>query len=158
MVNTAFADIVCGIRTADEREEASIATKRAVDRSVRPTDKLRVFIVDDLKKFRTSFRFVLAAYGHDVEEASSPENALERLLDGAEFDIIFIDVQMKDKDGITLYHELRSAGVETPIVLMSALAQNGPRVKALDAPFFDKALDGDSLQRILKIYGAERAQ
>ena len=159
MIRATFCDARNAVLAVSQRDGAPVVTANEGCDCERSSSKLRIFIVDDLEKFRTSFRFVLTAYGHDVKEAPHPEDAFDRLISkDEEFDLIFIDVQMEGKDGISLYQDLRSAGVEIPIVLMSALPQNRLRVEALGVPFFDKALDEGSLQDILERYGGGQAQ
>lgn len=163
MITTAFADrryaVFSSVLAANKRGAGRVVVREANDGCERSANKLRIFIVDDLAKFRASFRFRLRqVYDHDVDDAATAQDALDRLLDDdAIFDLIFIDVQMPKKDGIALYKELRAAGIETPVVLMSALEQNRSRVEALKVPFFDKAL-GDSLERILEMHSRSRTQ
>jgi CheY-like chemotaxis protein len=121
--------------------------------------RLRVLIVDDEPEFRESFRWVLEQlYGCSVDEAEHARELDQQISSGATFDLIFIDVQMPEKDGIQIYEELHAAGNTTPVVLMSALAQNRSRVERLGIPFFDKALDGPTLDGIIGEHGGSRVQ
>ncbi|MEA2166577.1 MAG: hypothetical protein QOK37_4704 [Thermoanaerobaculia bacterium] len=120
---------------------------------------LRVLIVDDEKEFLDSFRWVLEElYGCSVDEAEHAQELDQRISSGTTFDLIFIDVQMPEKDGFKIYEELQATGNITPVVLMSALAQNRSRVERLGILFFDKALDGPTLDGIISKHGGRRVQ
>ena len=147
------------VHTAASRAISRSLSKNHSDDQQRTTTTRRVLVIDDDRGFRESFRFVLEqVHGCDVVEASAADSAEQMIATGAYFDLIFIDVQMPVKDGIALYKTLRAANVATPVVLMSALAQNRARVNKLKVPFFDKALDGESLGDIIARHGGSRIQ
>jgi len=58
---------------------------------------------------------------HDVTVATDARTALDIVLSGAEFDLIFCDLLMPRMSGMDLYEELRAArpGVEETIVFMT---------------------------------------
>ena len=103
----------------------------------RPTPSL--LIVDDdlnlLRLIRTLFR----AEGYEAYAVSSGEDALHALSDKS-FDAIILDLRMPGMDGRTLFRELRSRGIMTPILIASAHGAREARMDlgaqaAIEKPF-----------------------
>lgn len=72
-----------------------------------------------------SVREILASAGHSVVEAASGKEAIKSLR-AAEFDVIVSDIWMPEMDGIELLKEIRGAGNEIPVVVISGGAPNAP--------------------------------
>jgi CheY-like chemotaxis protein len=68
----------------------------------------RCLVIDDDERVAHALRSMLVAE-HDVDVELDSRRALERLLSGAEFDIVFCDVMMPNLSGIELYRALRAA-------------------------------------------------
>jgi len=85
--------------------------------------------------------------GHEATVADHAARALE-LARTEDFDLIFSDVVMPDKDGIVLLEEMRAAGVTTPVVMISGqatldMAVRATKLGALD--FLEKPLSTEKL-------------
>ena len=61
----------------------------------------RILIVEDSVSVRVSLKNILTPLGHEVVEATSGEDALDKLAESSNFDIIISDINMPDMDGIT---------------------------------------------------------
>ena len=72
-----------------------------------------------------SVREILEVEGHTIEDAATGKEALERL-SGGSFDIIVSDIWMPEMDGIALLKEIRGAGNDIPVVVISGGAPNAP--------------------------------
>lgn len=96
----------------------------------------KVLVVDDSPDNRKLFKYHLQAAGLTVELA---ENGREGAARGASepFDVILMDIQMPELDGYGALKELRSSGVQTPVVALTAHAMKGDREKCLAAGFTD---------------------
>ena len=68
--------------------------------------KMRVLIVDDANLVRLYYRQILEEAGFEVEEALNGLEALEKLL-VSPADVLIVDINMPQMDGITFLHELR---------------------------------------------------
>jgi two-component system, chemotaxis family, chemotaxis protein CheY len=66
-----------------------------------------ILAVDDSTSMRKMVAFTLKGAGHEVEEAIDGVDALAKA-QTMQFDCIVTDVNMPNKDGITLIRELRS--------------------------------------------------
>jgi phosphoserine phosphatase RsbU/P len=91
----------------------------------------RIVVVEDEPGIALALEDSLRLEGHDVEVISDGGRASERLHE-AGFDLILLDVMLPGKDGLTICSELRAVGVKTPIVLLTARAQEADRVLGLD--------------------------
>ena len=74
--------------------------------------KKRILVVDDAALVRTYYRSALEAHGFAVEEALNGLEGLEKVL-LQPFDLVIVDVNMPQMDGITFLQTLRSK--ELPI-------------------------------------------
>ena len=118
------------------------------DTSLQP---LRILLVED-SYFNERFAIaLLAKHGHDVEVASNGVEAIA-CYEGSEYDVILMDVQMPEMDGLEATRRIRelevSSGNRTPIVAMTAHAMKTDRQKCLDAGMDDyvsKPIDAECL-------------
>jgi two-component system OmpR family response regulator len=74
----------------------------------------------------------LTASGNEVEHVGDGREGLTRALTGA-YDAITLDRMLPGLDGLAIVTELRRAGVETPVLMISALSDVDARVRGLRA-------------------------
>lgn len=79
----------------------------------------RILIVEDDKNTRKLMKAVLSTNGYMTFTASDGLKALE-VLDLEHIDLIVLDVMMPNMDGYELTEELRDAGYELPILMVTA--------------------------------------
>lgn len=70
--------------------------------------------------------------GNEVESVGNGREGLERALTGT-YDAITLDRMLPEVDGLTLVTELRRAGIDTPVLMISALSDVDARVRGLRA-------------------------
>ena len=87
----------------------------------------RILVVEDEPAIALGLRNDLTLEGYAVEVAADGETASERAR-AARFDLILLDVMLPRKDGFAVCRELRRAGVKTPIILLTARAQEAEKV------------------------------
>jgi CheY-like chemotaxis protein/HPt (histidine-containing phosphotransfer) domain-containing protein len=85
----------------------------------------RVLVVDDVETNLYVARGLLAPYGLSVETAVSGFETIERIRDGAVYDIIFMDHFMPKMDGIETVQKIRGMGYTQPIIALTANALTG---------------------------------
>ena len=74
----------------------------------------------------------LQAYGNEVECVGDGRAGLDHALHGA-YDAITLDRMLPGLDGLAVVTELRRAGVDTPVLMISALSDVDARVRGLRA-------------------------
>jgi DNA-binding response OmpR family regulator len=78
-----------------------------------------VLVVDDERKMAELLRRGFAEAGFATEVADSGESAIA-MADGSRYEAIVLDVLLPGIDGIETCRRLRAAGVEVPVLLLSA--------------------------------------
>ena len=79
----------------------------------------KILIVEDDKELSQLFQKVLEKSGYQVKSASDGAQALE-VLDREYIDLIISDIMMPVMDGYELVSELRSAGYQIPVLMITA--------------------------------------
>ncbi|CAN5412409.1 response regulator transcription factor [soil metagenome] len=83
--------------------------------------KTRVLVVDDEENVRFVVASALKLSGFDVTELRSGSEALDSLTSGnGAIDLVVLDVGLPDIDGFEVCVRLRSAGIDVPIVFLTA--------------------------------------
>jgi two-component system, NtrC family, nitrogen regulation response regulator NtrX len=123
--------------------------------------KAHILIVDDEASTLATISRAFRLAGHDATVCDNANRALE-LAKTDNFDLIFSDVVMPAKNGLVFLEELRSAGVTTPVVMMSGqahieMAVRATKLGALD--FLEKPVSTDKLlltvENVLKLQRLE---
>jgi DNA-binding NtrC family response regulator len=109
--------------------------------------KAHLLIVDDEAGTLASLSRAFRLAGHEATVCDNAGKALE-LAKSDNFDLIFSDVVMPGKDGLTFLEELRSLNIATPVVMMSGqghieMAVRATKLGALD--FLEKPISTDKL-------------
>jgi len=91
----------------------------------------RILIVEDEPAIALALEDDLTLEGHAVEVVADGETASRRARRES-FDAILLDVMLPEKDGFEVCRELRRAGVRTPILMLTAKAQEAEKVMGLD--------------------------
>jgi DNA-binding NtrC family response regulator len=89
-----------------------------------------VLLVDDKENIRRVMGAILKREGYSVVEAADGREALATALRKRP-DLILSDVRMDGMNGIELFSEIRSRGMDTPFVLMTAFATVPEAVDAI---------------------------
>lgn len=93
---------------------------------------MRVLVVEDEAKMALLIRRVLTAERHVVDIADDGLTAVG-LAEGTPYDVIVLDRMLPDLDGIDVLRLLRSKGVNSPVLMLTALGSVEARVAGLDA-------------------------
>ncbi len=91
----------------------------------------RILVVEDDPSIVLALEDDLTLEGYEVEIVHDGDGALERAR-ARSFDLILLDVMLPRKDGFAVCRELRRTGVTTPIIMLTAKAQEAEKVMGLE--------------------------
>jgi DNA-binding response OmpR family regulator len=92
---------------------------------------VRILIVDDEENLLDQLRISFQRQRYIVETAVDGEEALDKIFN-SEFDIIILDIMLPKHDGFSVLKEIRQAGINTPVIMLTARKSVDEKVKALD--------------------------
>ena len=100
---------------------------------------VRILLAEDNPVNQKLAVLILTKAGYKVEVANNGRKAIETFAGNPEhFDLILMDIQMPEMDGLTATRELRAMGfTNIPIIAMTANAMKGDREICLDAGMND---------------------
>jgi two-component system response regulator MprA len=97
----------------------------------------RILIADDSETILLLMRTRLEMAGHAVVTAADGQEVIDAVANGGMPDLLLLDAMMPRKSGIDALRELRTAGHDVPVLIVSAHQSPGDA----DAPT-DLAIDG----------------
>lgn len=92
---------------------------------------MRILVVEDEKRLADTLCELLSYHKYTVDAAYDGEAGLDSALTGI-YDAIILDVMMPKKDGFQVVKELREAGMNTPVLMLTAKSETADKVEGLD--------------------------
>lgn len=92
---------------------------------------LRILLVDDHTLFRVGLEGLLGHRGIDVVAAVGDGREGLRLAEELNPDVVLLDMRMPELDGIEMLRQLRTAGFDKPIVMLTTSSDERDLVEAL---------------------------
>src|SRR5262245_14594486 len=93
---------------------------------------MRLLIIEDDRDAADYLAKAFREVGHVADVASDGEEGLSHALHG-QYDVLIVDRMLPKLDGLAVIANLRGKGIETPVLILSALGQVDDRVKGLRA-------------------------
>ena len=90
----------------------------------------RILLVEDEHGLRLTLQDRLQAEGYRVETASEGDEGFSKASAGG-FDLIILDIMLPNRNGIDICRDLRQAGHNTPILMVTARGQTVDKVLGL---------------------------
>jgi two-component system, OmpR family, response regulator MprA len=109
---------------------------------------VRILVVDDDLAVRRSIDRALRLEGYEVVTVPSGGEALETLAQASP-DALILDLQLPDVDGLQVCRQMRSAGDDTPVLMLTARQEIDDRVQGLDAGADDYLIKPFALAELL---------
>jgi DNA-binding NtrC family response regulator len=115
-----------------------------------------ILVVDDDDGFREGLAETLLDLGHTVDEATSGEQALERLTGATgRFTCMFLDFRLPGMDGLSVLEALQTSvpGAAPPVVMLTGFASSDNTIGAMTLGAFDhltKPVGRQAIQSLLE--------
>lgn len=94
---------------------------------------MHILIVEDEERLAKALKKGLELKGYAVDWLPEPEKALNRImLYRSEYDVIILDLMLPGMDGAEITKKVRSEGVTTPIIILTARNETEHKVDLLD--------------------------
>lgn len=93
---------------------------------------MKILIVEDEKKVASFIKRGLEDDGYEIIVSHDGADGLKKALNG-DFNLIILDNMLPKKDGVTVARELREAGNQVPVLMLTAKDTTDDIVTGLDA-------------------------
>ncbi|MDR3763627.1 MAG: sigma-54 dependent transcriptional regulator [Acidobacteriota bacterium] len=113
----------------------------------------RVLIIDDEAAIRETLQLLLEDEGYEVLNAADGEEGLGQL-DSQVVDLVLLDFQLPDRNGLEILQEIRDRSPEMPVIMLTAHGTPETERAALDlgaANFIAKPWTNEKLQADVRV-------
>lgn len=117
-------------------------------------NKSRILIVDDNPFNRSVLKGIIVSLGYEVTEAQNGKQAIDYIAESS-FQLILLDLLMPGMDGFETMRRIRNMGVQTPIIIVSAMSDKEDRQRCIEAganDFLEKPVKREKLLSIIQNY------
>jgi len=112
-----------------------------------------ILIIDDDLGLSRMAALILRRQSFEVDVANSGDDGLA-LLQIKHYDAVVLDMRMPGKDGRTVFREMRAAGINSPVLVLSAYDARRARDELGSEAFLDKPFEPDILvERVNQMIG-----
>ncbi|HEX9936692.1 MAG TPA: sigma-54 dependent transcriptional regulator [Longimicrobium sp.] len=121
-------------------------------------EKPRILIIDDDRAFRVGTGALLADEGYEVDAEPGGDQGLDRLRRD-HYDMVLLDLKMQGRNGLSVLEELRGAGNDVPVLMLTGYATVDSAVQALKLgadDYITKPCDNAVLRSKIKAVLARR--
>lgn len=92
---------------------------------------MRVLVVEDEKDLNSIICSKLVKEGYNVDACYDGQAALD-YMEAENYDGAIMDIMIPNKDGITVLREMRNAGIQVPVLFLTAKTETQDIVRGLD--------------------------
>lgn len=94
---------------------------------------MRILLVEDDQRLNQIIGAFLKKESYVCDFSTSLGDARKNLVTGDEYDLVILDIVLPDGDGVEYCQELRSSGIELPILMLTSRKTATDKVTGLDA-------------------------
>src|SRR6478736_5163247 len=110
----------------------------------------KILVADDEQNLRRVLVALLRREGHEVVQAASGLEAIERL---ADVDVVITDLRMPGADGMEVLRTASKNHPHVPVIMITAYGSVGQAVEAIKAGAFDyieKPFEQDAIKMVIE--------
>ena len=108
---------------------------------------MHILIVEDETALAEAVAHILHKAGHSADRVADGQSALDYIRAGA-YDLVLLDIMLPRLDGLSVLRQMRSEGVQTPVLLLTARTTVPDKVAGLNAgadDYLTKPFDPEEL-------------
>ncbi len=109
---------------------------------------MRILVVDDEAPLAEQIQLALVQQKYTADTALDGEEALDKIF-VEPYDLILLDIMLPKIDGFELLHEMRSAKIATPVLMLTGKGGVEDRIKGLDMGADDYLAKPFSMEELL---------
>ena len=112
---------------------------------------MKILLAEDEKRMNRALCEIMRQEGYEVTSVENGEDALYELESGV-YDLVLLDLMLPKISGLDALRSARNAGIQTPVILLTARSQQEDKKFGLDSgadDYLTKPFDaGELLARI----------
>jgi CheY-like chemotaxis protein len=144
-------------RVEKDTPEDKKAAKKVVSDADTSFKNKKILIVDDDVRNIFALSSVMAEKDMEIEVAENGKEALNKLDESKEIDLVLMDIMMPEMDGYEAMAEIRkkSKFKNLPIIALTAKAMKGDRQKCIEAganDYLSKPIDVEKLLSLMQVW------
>ena len=108
---------------------------------------MNILIVEDETALAEAVEHILRKAGHSADRVADGQSALDYIRVGT-YDLILLDIMLPKLDGLSVLRQMRSEGVQTPVLILTARTTVPDKVAGLNAgadDYLTKPFDTEEL-------------
>ena len=108
---------------------------------------MNILIVEDETALAEAVEHILRKAGHRADRVADGQSALDYIRVGT-YDLILLDIMLPKLDGLSVLRQMRSEGVQTPVLMLTARTTVPDKVAGLNAgadDYLTKPFDPEEL-------------
>lgn len=108
---------------------------------------MHILIVEDETALAEAVAHILRKAGHSADRVADGQSALDYIRAGA-YDLVLLDIMLPRLDGLSVLRQMRSEGVQIPVLLLTARTTVPDKVAGLNAgadDYLTKPFDPEEL-------------
>lgn len=108
---------------------------------------MHILIVEDETALAEAVAHILRKAGHSADRVADGQSALDYIRADA-YDLVLLDIMLPKLDGLSVLRQMRSEGVQTPVLLLTARTTVPDKVAGLNAgadDYLTKPFDPEEL-------------
>ncbi|WP_406806994.1 response regulator transcription factor [Burkholderia semiarida] len=106
-----------------------------------------ILTIEDDPLIADRIAHTLRAEGHQIDVARTGRDGMARAM-SAHYDVVTLDRMLPDLDGLTILATMRGVGLDTPVLVMSAMSDVDQRIQGLRAGGDDYLVKPFSLEEM----------
>lgn len=96
------------------------------------SNPIRLLVAEDDPNVAEGLQDLLSVKGYDVNCTASGDEALQKITTLPPYDLVLLDVMLPEKDGFEVLRAARQAGVDSPVIVLTAKDAQKHKLRGFD--------------------------